>query len=50
MWISQLSVMVRRLHDMGRGGAWIVLVPLIGGLWLLLLMTEPAQPYANWFG
>jgi uncharacterized membrane protein YhaH (DUF805 family) len=52
MWISLLSAGIRRLHDTGRSGAWvwIVLVPLIGGFWLLLLMTEPPQPHANRFG
>jgi uncharacterized membrane protein YhaH (DUF805 family) len=47
MWFSLLSAMIRRLHDTGRSGAWvwIALVPFIGGLWLLLLMTEPSHPH-----
>lgn len=47
MWVSLLSATIRRLHDTGRSGAWvwIVLVPFIGGLWLLLLMTEPSHPH-----
>jgi uncharacterized membrane protein YhaH (DUF805 family) len=43
LWFSLFSATIRRLHDTGRSGAWvcILFVPFIGGLWLLLLMTEP---------
>jgi uncharacterized membrane protein YhaH (DUF805 family) len=36
-----LAVSVRRLHDVGKSGAWlfISLVPIIGGIWLLVLMA-----------
>lgn len=49
LWSSLLSATVRRLHDTGRGGewVWVALVPLIGGLWLLLLMTEPPMREGN---
>jgi uncharacterized membrane protein YhaH (DUF805 family) len=38
--VPQVTVTVRRLHDSGRSGwwFWISLVPVIGGLWLLVLM------------
>ena len=38
--IPGLAVAVRRLHDTSRSGLWILisLVPLIGGIWLLVLM------------
>ena len=37
--IPSLAVLVRRLHDTNRSGAWffISLVPLVGGIWLLIL-------------
>ncbi len=38
LFLPGVSVMVRRLHDTGRSGwwYWIVLVPLIGGILLLV--------------
>jgi uncharacterized membrane protein YhaH (DUF805 family) len=40
-----LAVSVRRLHDVGKGGGWIFisLVPLIGGIWLLVLMFTDGE-------
>lgn len=39
--IPSLAVTVRRLHDTSRSGWWILIafVPLIGGIWLLVLMV-----------
>ena len=39
--VPGLAVSVRRLHDVGKSGAWlfISLVPIIGGIWLLVLMA-----------
>ncbi len=47
-----LGVVVRRLHDIGKGGAWIFigLIPLIGGIWLLVLMATDSQPGDNQYG
>ena len=47
-----LSLLVRRLHDIGKGGGWIFIsfVPFIGGIWLLVLTLQPSEPYANRFG
>ena len=38
--VPGVTVTVRRLHDSGRSGwwYWIGLIPLIGGIWLLVLM------------
>lgn len=49
---EKLAVSVRRLHDIGKGGGWIFisLVPLIGGIWYLVLMLLPSQPGGNRFG
>ncbi|MFJ3964996.1 DUF805 domain-containing protein [Streptomyces sp. NPDC090036] len=40
-----IGVSVRRLHDTGRSGWWIIaaLVPLIGAFWLLWVMTIPSS-------
>lgn len=50
--LPSLAVSVRRLHDIGKGGGWIFisLVPLIGGIWYLVLMLLPSQIGDNRFG
>jgi uncharacterized membrane protein YhaH (DUF805 family) len=50
--IPSLAVFVRRLHDVGKSG-WmllITLIPLIGGIWLLVLMVSDSQPGLNKWG
>ena len=47
-----LAVAVRRLHDVGKSG-WmllIVLIPLIGAIWLLVLLCTDGQPGSNKWG
>jgi len=51
-FIPGLAVAVRRLHDIGKSG-WlilIVLIPLIGAIWLLVLMLTDSTPGANEYG
>lgn len=50
--IPGLAVTVRRLHDTGRNGWWILisLVPMIGAIWLLVLLIEDSQPGENQYG
>ena len=47
-----LAVAVRRLHDLGKSGWWLLvgLVPLLGGLILLFFMVQPSEPCANAYG
>ena len=42
----------RRLHDTGRVGWWILIafVPLIGGIWLLILMVLEGNSGDNAYG
>jgi len=48
-----ISLAVRRLHDIGKSGWWLLLIfiPLIGIIWLIVLWTRPsisgAQPAAQ---
>ncbi len=52
VFIPGLAVSVRRLHDIGKSG-WmilIVLIPLIGPIWLLVLMVQDSQPGENQYG
>lgn len=52
MMIPGLAVAVRRLHDVGKGG-WMILIsliPLIGSIWLLILMVTDSNPGNNQYG
>jgi uncharacterized membrane protein YhaH (DUF805 family) len=50
--IPGLAVTVRRLHDIGKGGGWIFisLIPLIGGIWLFVLLVTDSEKGTNRFG
>ena len=50
--LPALGLTVRRLHDTGRGGWWILiaLVPFVGGLILLVFMVLDSQPGDNAYG
>lgn len=52
VFIPGLAVAVRRLHDVGKSGWFllIVLIPLIGGIWLLVLYFTDGQPGENKWG
>lgn len=51
-FIPNLAVTVRRLHDQDKSGWWILisLIPLIGGIWLLVLYFIDGTPGPNRFG
>ena len=50
--IPGIAVTVRRLHDTGRSGWWIliVLVPIVGWIVLLVFMLLDSQPGQNAYG
>lgn len=50
--IPSLAVTVRRLHDTGRTGWWLLigLIPLIGAIVLLVFMLLDSQPGDNEYG
>jgi uncharacterized membrane protein YhaH (DUF805 family) len=51
MFVPGLAVLVRRLHDVGKSGwmYFIALIPIIGAIWLLvLLFTDSQQGDNNW--
>ena len=50
--IPSLSVLVRRLHDTGNSGwmYFISLIPLIGFIWLFVLLVTDSQPGENKWG
>ena len=47
-----LAVLVRRLHDVGKSGAYILLafIPLIGAIWLLVLCFTEGTTGKNEYG
>ena len=51
-FLPSLAVSVRRLHDTGRSGLWILInfVPVIGGLVLLYFFVMPGDPEPNRHG
>ena len=50
--LPSLGVTVRRLHDTGRSGWWILLsfIPIIGALVLLYFMVISGEPQDNAYG
>ena len=50
MLLPNLAVLVRRLHDSGRSGWWILiaLVPLIGAIVLLVFTLQGSDPPNQW--
>ena len=47
-----LAVSVRRLHDIGRSGWWLLLslIPLVGAIILIIWCCFDSQPGANQYG
>src|SRR5687768_13547231 len=50
--VPSLSVMVRRLHDTNKSGwmFFIILIPIIGVIWLLVLLCKDSDPGENKYG
>ncbi|KMQ61527.1 membrane protein [Chryseobacterium angstadtii] len=51
-FIPGLAVLVRRLHDVDKSGWWffISLIPIIGTIWLLVLLATDGTPGSNQYG
>ena len=50
--LPSLAVTVRRLHDVGKSG-WMILIsliPIIGGIWLFVLLVTNGEPGENIYG
>lgn len=52
LFLPTLAVAVRRLHDVGRSGWWVLLLllPFIGFLVLLFWFVQPSDPHDNAYG
>jgi len=52
VFIPGLAVVVRRLHDIGKSGWWILigLIPIIGSIWILVLLVTDSESGTNKWG
>lgn len=50
--VPSLSLCVRRLHDLGKSGAYylFIFIPLVGSILLLVWFCTDSQPGANQYG
>ena len=50
--IPNLAVLVRRLHDTGKSGIYllIILFPIVGSLLLFIFLVQDSQPGPNQYG
>jgi uncharacterized membrane protein YhaH (DUF805 family) len=50
--IPSIAVGIRRLHDIGKSGWWLLLglIPIIGTIWIIVLLVMDSQPEANVYG
>lgn len=50
--LPNLGVAIRRLHDIGKSGWWILieLIPLIGSIWLIVLFAKQGESGENKYG
>jgi uncharacterized membrane protein YhaH (DUF805 family) len=50
--LPALAVAVRRLHDLGKSGWWLLigLIPLVGGIWLIVLYCTEGESGQNRYG
>jgi uncharacterized membrane protein YhaH (DUF805 family) len=51
-FLPSLSVLVRRLHDIGKSGWWFFIgyIPFIGNFWLLYLVCKDGDNRENSYG
>ena len=51
-FLPMLAVAVRRLHDTGKSGWWILLalIPIVGAIVLIIFYVGDSQPGANKYG
>lgn len=52
IFLPSLAVLIRRLHDVGKSG-WFVLIsliPLVGAIWILVLLCSDSIPGQNQYG
>jgi uncharacterized membrane protein YhaH (DUF805 family) len=50
--VASLAIGVRRLHDLNKGGGWLLLavIPYLGGIALLVILLLKGDPETNEYG
>ena len=50
--IPSSAVSIRRMHDTGKSGWWILItiIPLVGGIWFFVLLCTDSNPGDNKYG
>jgi uncharacterized membrane protein YhaH (DUF805 family) len=50
--VPGIAVAIRRLHDIGRSGWWLLisLIPIIGWIVVIVYMAQDSQPGTNQYG
>lgn len=50
--VPSIAVFVRRMHDVGKSGWWFFIgfIPIIGTIWLLVLLFTDGDPGENSYG
>ncbi len=50
--IPSLAVGVRRLHDIGKSGWWLLisLIPIVGWVWIIILLATKGEDKPNKYG
>lgn len=52
LFLPSLGLSVRRLHDIGKSGWWVLisLIPIVGFIVLIVFFVKPSQPSENEYG
>lgn len=52
IFLPSLAVAVRRLHDIGKSGAWycVAFIPFAGVIWLIVLLATEGEYGSNMYG
>jgi uncharacterized membrane protein YhaH (DUF805 family) len=52
IFLPSLGIAVRRLHDIGKSGWWVLisLIPLIGIIWFIILAATDSEKGSNKYG
>ncbi|WP_283679813.1 DUF805 domain-containing protein [Lentilactobacillus sp. Marseille-Q4993] len=50
VWVANFTIRARRLHDSDHSNWWLLIgiIPLIGDIWLFVLLLLPSNPNSRW--
>ncbi len=52
IFLPNLAIGVRRLHDIGKSGWWLLisLIPIVGWIWIIVLLATKGEDKPNKYG